>query len=156
VTALSSAGREVRFKWEDPGKKVGYDDKYTTSTTAGAPKVSLFYNLHIFLYDSNDILYQYVAWISQLNTTFTKLSDIKDNCGSSKQPGGNIFGDDSALLINDTMFVFSCLCCFDDLISNRVLARFALITDDNPFVTPFNLAMLNKHVVAGPAIYQAG
>ena len=41
MTALSSAGREVKFKWEDPGKIVSYDDKYTTTTTAGAAKVSL-------------------------------------------------------------------------------------------------------------------
>ena len=33
---------------------------------------------------------------------------------------------------------------------------FVLVTDDNPFVTPFNLSLLNNHVVAGPAVYIAG
>lgn len=31
-----------------------------------------------------------------------------------------------------------------------------MITDDNPYVTPFNLTMINEHVVAGPAVYLAG
>lgn len=34
--------------------------------------------------------------------------------------------------------------------------RFVMITDDNPYVTPFNLTMINEHVVAGPAVYLAG
>ncbi|KAF7983784.1 hypothetical protein HWV62_19001 [Athelia sp. TMB] len=125
VTALSHEGLEVKFKWEKPGKKVSYDDKYTTSTSAGKAK--------------------YAAWISQLNTTYTLLSDISGESATTLQPGGNIFYNHtakggnssvSAPLINGTMFV--------------------LITDDNPHVTPFNLSLLNKHVVAGPAIYQAG
>ena len=31
-----------------------------------------------------------------------------------------------------------------------------MITDDNPVITPFNVSMLNEHIVAGPAIYQSG
>lgn len=88
---------------------------------------------------------QYAAWISQLNTTYTELKDINGEKASTTQPGGNIFfnhtapGSNATItapLVNDTMFV--------------------LITDDNPHVTPFNLSLLNKHVVAGPAMYQAG
>jgi len=116
ITALSEAGREIKLEWEKPGKVVGYDNKYKTATTAGKPK--------------------YAAWISQLNTTYTALSNISGETATTTQPGGRIFGDDTAPLINGTMFV--------------------LITDDNPYVTPFNLTMINKHVVAGPAIYQAG
>ena len=80
-----------------------------------------------------------------MNTTYTVLSDISGESATTLQPGGNIFYNHtaeggnssvSAPLINGTMFV--------------------LITDDNPHVTPFNLSLLNKHVVAGPAIYQAG
>jgi hypothetical protein len=125
VTALSYPGRHVTLEWEKPGKKVSYNDSYTTSTSAGKPK--------------------YAAWISQLNTTYTELKHIDGRKASTTQPGGNIFhnltvaGGNSTIsapLINDTMFV--------------------LIVDDNPHVTPFNLSLLNKHVVAGPAMYQAG
>lgn len=34
--------------------------------------------------------------------------------------------------------------------------RFVAITDIDLFVTPFNLSQLNAHIVAGPALYQAG
>ncbi|KAI0630097.1 Rds1 protein [Trametes polyzona] len=113
---LSSPGMTVNLTWEDPGKKVGPNDAYTTSTSAGKPK--------------------YVAWISQLNTTYTDLTCTDNNTGSTVQPGGNIFGDNTFPTINGTMFI--------------------MITDDNPYVTPFNLSMLNPHIVAGPAIYQSG
>ncbi len=33
---------------------------------------------------------------------------------------------------------------------------FVAITDSDLFLTPFNLSMINPHVVAGPALYQAG
>lgn len=33
---------------------------------------------------------------------------------------------------------------------------FVAITDANITFTPFNLSMINPHVVAGPALYQAG
>jgi hypothetical protein len=124
VTALSHPGMKVTFEWEKPGKKVSYNNSYTTTTTAGKPK--------------------YAAWISQLNTTYTELKGINGESAYTYQPGGNLFFNHTvagtnasvtAPLINGTMFV--------------------LITDDNPHVTPFNLSLLNKHVVAGPAIYQA-
>jgi hypothetical protein len=34
--------------------------------------------------------------------------------------------------------------------------RFIAVTDNNTFVTPFNLTEINPHIVAGPAIYMAG
>ncbi|KAI8993864.1 Rds1 protein [Trametes punicea] len=114
--ALSNPGRTVNLTWESPGKPVGPDGKYNTSTTAGEPK--------------------YVAWISQLNTTYTDLTITGNNSGSTVQPGGEIFGDNTFPTINGTIFV--------------------LVTDNNPYVTPFNLTMLNQHVVAGPAVYQSG
>ncbi|KAH7909976.1 ferritin-like domain-containing protein [Hygrophoropsis aurantiaca] len=116
VSALSYPGMEVQFKWENPGKTVSYDGKYTTSTSAGAPK--------------------YALWVSQLNSTYTPLYDIKDNCASTKQPDGRVFGDGTAPIWNDTMFI--------------------ALTDDNVFITPYNISLVNPHIVAGPAIYQAG
>ncbi|KAI6106110.1 hypothetical protein EDD16DRAFT_1524139 [Pisolithus croceorrhizus] len=53
-----------------------------------------------------------------------------------QQPDGQVFGNNTAPIYNDTMFV--------------------ALTDDNPYVTPYNLSLVNPHIVAGPAIYQAG
>ncbi|KAG0272965.1 hypothetical protein BGZ95_011238 [Linnemannia exigua] len=58
-TALSHSGREVEFEFDAPGKQVGPDGKYTTSTNASAPK--------------------YATWISQLNVTYTPLENVKSS-----------------------------------------------------------------------------
>ncbi|KJA16414.1 hypothetical protein HYPSUDRAFT_147726 [Hypholoma sublateritium FD-334 SS-4] len=113
---LSYPGREVFFTWETPGKQVGYNNSFTTNTTAGDPK--------------------FVAWISQLNTTFTELMDINNQSGKTYQPGGTVFGGNSSPIVNGTMFV--------------------AITDANLTITPANISMLNSHIVAGPALYQSG
>ncbi|OCH84302.1 Rds1 protein [Obba rivulosa] len=115
-TALSAPGMMLNLTWDSPGQNVGPNNSYTTNTTAGSPA--------------------YVAWISQLNTTYTPLTNISGNAGLTQQPGGEIFGTGTAPLVNGTMFV--------------------LVTDSDPYVTPYNLSQLNPHVVAGPAIYQAG
>ncbi|THU93646.1 Rds1 protein, partial [Dendrothele bispora CBS 962.96] len=116
LTALSFPGRELSLTWDSPGKVTGYDGLYMTNTTAGDP--------------------QFVAWITQLNTTFTPLTNISGNSGKTIQPGGRIFGGDTAPLVNGTIFI--------------------AVTDADIFVTPANVSMLNPHIVAGPAIYQSG
>ena len=46
-TSLSYPGRPVQFKWNLPGHVTGYDGKYTTYSTAGAPKVSILSTLNL-------------------------------------------------------------------------------------------------------------
>lgn len=92
---------------------VGPNNSYITSTQAGTPK--------------------YVAWVSQLNVTYTPLR-VAGNRGYTIQPDMETYEGDPA--VNGTMFI--------------------AITDSDPFLTPFNLSMINPHVVAGPALYQAG
>ncbi|KAI6169397.1 ferritin-like domain-containing protein [Pisolithus thermaeus] len=118
VSAISYPGYQVNFQWDNPGINVSYDLKYQTSSTAGPPK--------------------YALWVSQLNATYTPLYNIDtdNNYASTKQPDGQVFGNNTAPIFNDTMFV--------------------ALTDDNPYVTPYNLSLVNPHIVAGPAIYQAG
>ncbi|KAI6026184.1 hypothetical protein PISMIDRAFT_217120 [Pisolithus microcarpus 441] len=118
VSAISYPGYQVNFQWDNPGINVSYDLKYQTTSTAGPPK--------------------YALWVSQLNATYTPLYNIdtNSNYASTKQPDGRVFGDNTAPIFNDTMFV--------------------ALTDDNPYVTPYNLSLVNPHIVAGPAIYQAG
>jgi len=118
-TSLSYPGREVNFKWDAPGKVTGYNDRYTTNTTAGLPK--------------------FAAWVSQLNVTYTPLTSINytSRTASTIQPNGTVFADDSttAPVVNGTMFV--------------------VLTDLDLYVTPYNLTLINKHVAAGPVLYQA-
>ncbi|ETW79848.1 hypothetical protein HETIRDRAFT_245547, partial [Heterobasidion irregulare TC 32-1] len=109
-------GREVSLSWETPGKQVGFNNSFTTNSTAGQP--------------------QFVAWISQLNTTYTTLNNINGTNATTIQPGGTVFENSTSSLINGTMYL--------------------LITDAAPYVTPYNLSQIEPHIVAGPAIYQAG
>lgn len=111
---LSFPGREVYFSWETAGKSVGPNNSYVTSTSAGAPK--------------------FVLWASQLNVTYSPLTNISGHTGMTIQPDVSTFAGDPA--INGTMFV--------------------ALTDLDLYVTPFNFSMVNPHVAAGPALYQAG
>ncbi|KAI9807658.1 MAG: hypothetical protein M1825_005599 [Sarcosagium campestre] len=111
---LSYPGREVFFSWETPGRQVGPNGSYITSMTAGEPA--------------------FVAWVTQLNVTYSALMKVSGTTGSTLQPDVATFAGDPA--INGTMFV--------------------ALTDANVTLSPFNISMINPHVVAGPALYQAG
>lgn len=111
---LSFPGRKVFFSWENPGKAVGPNNSYITDTTAGAPR--------------------FVAWVTQLNLTYSHLELTGNNTGTTIQPNVSTFAGDPA--INGTIFV--------------------ALTDKDIFLTPFNLSQINPHVFAGPALYQAG
>jgi hypothetical protein len=78
---------------------------------------------------------KFVAWVTQLNVTYSALT-VSNNgsAGETTQPDVSTFEGDPA--INGTMFI--------------------AITDEDVTLTPFNLSMINTHVVAGPALYQAG
>lgn len=113
---LSFPGREIVLSWEAPGRPVGPNNSYVTSTSAGAPR--------------------YVMWVTQLNVTYTRLtlSGTTGRQGKTLQPNLETYAGDPA--INGTMFI--------------------AVTDSNPPLSPFNISMINEHVVAGPALYQAG
>ncbi|KAL4908664.1 hypothetical protein BDW74DRAFT_188569 [Aspergillus multicolor] len=80
---LSYPGKKVYFEWDQPGQRVGPNNSYITSTTAGQPK--------------------FVGWSNQLNLTFSPLTVTGQNRGWTVQPGGFVFGDDG--VVNDTMAV---------------------------------------------------
>lgn len=69
---------------------------------------------------------KYVAWASQLNLTYSALTTTGPNTGYTFQPQGEVFQGDP--VINGTMFV--------------------ALTDANPYLTPFNLSLINPHVAA--------
>lgn len=110
---LSFPGKQVNFTWEAPGQMVGPNNSYVTTTSAGKPA--------------------WVAWVSQLNLTYTPLEVTGNNSGYTYQTAEVVWEGDPA--VNGTMFV--------------------ALTDDNPFLTPFNLSMINPHVVA-LGLYTAG
>lgn len=110
---LSFPGKLLNLTWEVPGQAVGPNNSYVTSTSAGAPK--------------------FVAWVNQLNLTYTPLEVTGNNTGYTYQPAGEVYQGDP--MANDTMFI--------------------ALTDADIFLTPFNLSMINPHVVA-LGLYQAG
>lgn len=75
----------------------------------------------------------YVGWVSQLNLTYSDLVLTGSNTGYTFQPEADVYAGDP--IINGTMFV--------------------VLTDTDAPFTPFNLTMLNPHVVA-LGLYQAG
>lgn len=81
---------------------------------------------------------EYVIWVSQLNTTYSPLINITKQgdltYAQTIQPDVATFEGDPA--INGTMFI--------------------AIVDGVYNYTAFNLANINPHVVAGPALYQSG
>lgn len=85
---LSFPGRQVFLCWDSPGKPVGPNNSYVTSTLAKDPK--------------------FVVWVSQLNVTYSPLEDIKlvpngTSSGTTLQPDVSTFEGDPA--INGTMFI---------------------------------------------------
>ena len=77
---------------------------------------------------------QYVAWAAQLNLTYTPLIKTSNNTGYTYQPAGFVY-EGGAGIVNGTMFV--------------------ALTDTDMFLTPFNLTMINPHVIA-LGLYQSG
>ncbi|KAI5801230.1 ferritin-like domain-containing protein [Geopyxis carbonaria] len=78
---------------------------------------------------------KFAAWFTQLNTTYTPLYDLGNNTAKAKQPDGSLFSELNPM-INGTIFV--------------------ALVDEDVYVTPHNVSLVLPHVVAGPAIYQAG
>ncbi|KAJ6172526.1 hypothetical protein N7470_001593 [Penicillium chermesinum] len=110
---VSFPGRQVNLTWDDPGRAVGPNNSYVTSTTARQPA--------------------FVAWLSQLNLTYTPLTVTGSNSGFTYQPANEVFETDPAL--NGTIFI--------------------ALTDEAIDATPFNLTMINPHVRA-LGLYQSG
>lgn len=103
---LTFPGRKIFLEWEDPGKAVGPNNSYITSTTATAP---------VFL-----------AWVTQINLTYTPIEVTGPNQGWSYQPPNEVYVGNAA--INETVFL--------------------AITDEDLYLTPFNLTLINPHVLA--------
>ncbi|KAL8637410.1 MAG: hypothetical protein Q9226_009126 [Calogaya cf. arnoldii] len=76
---------------------------------------------------------KFVGWSQQLNLTYSPLTVTGNNSGYTYQPKGFVYGDDG--IINGTMAI--------------------MLTDLDLYVTPFNVSLLNPHIVA-LGLYQAG
>ncbi|KAF2768242.1 hypothetical protein EJ03DRAFT_352326 [Teratosphaeria nubilosa] len=70
---------------------------------------------------------QFAAWLGQFNLTYTPLVKTGSNSGYTYQPNSTVYSGDPAL--NGTAFV-------------------ALVDTDELAITPFNISLLNPHVVA--------
>ncbi|KAK8144471.1 hypothetical protein G3M48_005765 [Beauveria asiatica] len=82
---LSYPGRQVFLEWDAPGKLVGPNNSYVTSTNVSQPK--------------------FAAWVSQLNVTYSPLLNVSLHGRSAYtvQPNVSTWAGDPA--INGTMFL---------------------------------------------------
>ncbi|KAF9222719.1 hypothetical protein BS17DRAFT_796509 [Gyrodon lividus] len=110
VSSLSYPGYEVNFIWENPGQNVSYDNCTRLPPLLVRPRFAS----------------------ASLNAP---LYNVQDNCASTRQPNGRVFGDDTAPI-------------------GMTRCKFIALTD--PYVTLCNLSLLNPRVVSGPDMYQAG
>ncbi|KAG0148307.1 hypothetical protein CROQUDRAFT_655002 [Cronartium quercuum f. sp. fusiforme G11] len=79
---------------------------------------------------------KFAAWTSQYNVTYSKLYDVTKSSAKTIQPFAELFpGQVNYPVINGTVFI--------------------VLTDFDLNVTPSNITLLNPHIVAGPAMYQA-
>lgn len=118
---ISGPGRRVELSWATPQTGLGPDGKYNSSVGGLI---------------SNSSAPSFVAWISQLNVTYTPLEITGQSSGFTYQPGGAVLDDVEVYnpIVNDTMFVG--------------------VTDKDLYVTPYNLSLLNDHLYAF-GLYQA-
>jgi hypothetical protein len=81
-----------------------------------------------------DLTPKFAAWINQLNVTYTPLTVTSNNTGFTAQPRGVVFNNTDDGIVNGTMFL--------------------ALTDTDLYVTPYNLSLLNEHIIAF-GLYQA-
>ncbi|EFE35308.1 uncharacterized protein ARB_06265 [Trichophyton benhamiae CBS 112371] len=185
---LSEPGRKILLQWESAGRPVGPNNSYITNTQAKEPA--------------------FVAWITQLNVTYTPLEVMENGGNGGSSGGGNttsssttlepsVSAIDTSSIRTDTMAMAKptgnggssnstgspssgggggggssngtsptskmftgttvqpdfATFAGDPAVNGTV---FIAITDEDLYLTPFNLSLIDSHVVAGPAIYQAG
>ncbi|CAG8909143.1 unnamed protein product [Penicillium egyptiacum] len=132
---LTAPGRRVLLQWDLPGKKIGPNNSYitTTETKPGSAK--------------------YVLWVSQLNVTYTPLHIVNGTNSTSSTNSTN-----STNSTVDGVRGYTTQPNLETYQGNPAFngTIFIAITDSDPYVSPFNLSLINPHVVAGPALYQAG
>lgn len=145
---LTEPGRKIQFSWDEPGKATGWvavhnapNINYTNAgeyngSTTGNPDDVEGDKLYKTATLSNGVP-KFAAWVSQLNTTYTNLTDVNtDNRTAwTIQPDTTVFPNLNNTIVNGTVFV-------------------ALVDEAVP-ITSFNITKINEHVVAGPVLYQA-
>ncbi|GAA5835943.1 hypothetical protein JCM9279_002147 [Rhodotorula babjevae] len=75
---------------------------------------------------------KYLAFIDQLNVTYAEITNLGNNSGSAVVPNGTVYGNQPQV----------------------VNTAFIALTDDNVYLTPYNLSLINNHTVA-VGLYQA-
>ncbi|EEH07482.1 conserved hypothetical protein [Histoplasma capsulatum G186AR] len=130
---LSNPGRPVLLHWDAPDAPLGPNGSYVASSRAGPPA--------------------FVVWVTQLNVTYSPLTDVVGGGlgGGNASSAGNVsnVSGGSGRTIQPDLSTYE----GDPGINGTI---FIAVTDTDLFLTPFNLSLINPHVVAGPAVYQAG
>jgi hypothetical protein len=87
---------------------------------------------------------KFLAWVSQLNLTYTPITITGPNQGWSYQPPNEVYVGNPAvnevkLCENEDPFAYA------DFDAQTV---FVAVTDTDMYLTPFNLTLINPHVLA--------
>ncbi|KPV76317.1 uncharacterized protein RHOBADRAFT_64719 [Rhodotorula graminis WP1] len=75
---------------------------------------------------------KYLAFIDQLNVTYAEITNLGNNSGSAVVPNATVYGNQPQV----------------------VNTAFIAITDSAPYLTPYNISLINNHTVA-VGLYQA-
>jgi len=118
-TSVTQPGQMIQLEWESPGMTVSYNNSY--NTTVGG------------LVNSTTPLF--VAFINQLNVTYSPLMNVSGNTAMAVQP-------------NVTLYDVTP----DDFLPNGT--SFIALTSTDLYVTPYNLSLLNDYIIAF-GLYQA-
>jgi len=95
-TSLSAPGDKISLTWEAPGNPVGYYNEPTSgsvtkgNTTLSGKSTAQLYNTSVGG-NVNSTTPSYVAFISQLNVTYSPLTVTGNNTGTTIQPGGVVY-----------------------------------------------------------------
>ncbi|KAK4688958.1 hypothetical protein P7C73_g1170, partial [Tremellales sp. Uapishka_1] len=118
-----------RTSLSDPGRVVNLSWELPNMTVS-------YNNSYVTSYGDNVTATtpSYAAWISQLNTTYTDITLTSNTTGTTIQPGGYVYNGTTDGIVNGTMFI--------------------ALTQTNPYVTPYNLSLLNPEIMAF-GLYQA-
>jgi hypothetical protein len=129
VDGYEAAITHNRTSLTEPGRQVTFEWDAPGKTTGYNSSYNTTVGGNV-----TDLTPQYAAWISQLNVTYTPLNVTGNNTGYTYQPGGVVFNTTDDGVVNGTMFI--------------------ALTDTDLYVTPYNLSLLNDHILAF-GLYQA-
>lgn len=91
-TLLTYLGCELFLRWDATGARVGFNGSFKTNPTASQPQVRSLFSYSHPPSPNRVFCTCFAAWISQLNTTYTALSNVSAlNCVTNRTSDSKCF-----------------------------------------------------------------